>query len=73
MEWGTWTWSAMARRPPQQERCGAWGGESKAGQVAASGKVLPFELQRLMRHKSITTSMIYVNMAGQKLPPIDVF
>jgi len=42
-------------------------------QVAASGQISPFELQRLMRHKSITTSMIYVNMAGQKLPPIDVF
>jgi len=42
-------------------------------QLAASGQISPFELQRLMRHKSITTSMIYVNMAGQKLPPIDVF
>ncbi len=42
-------------------------------QLAASGKISPFELQKLMRHKSITTSMIYVNMADQQLPPIDVF
>lgn len=42
-------------------------------QLAASGKLSPFELQRLMRHKSITTSMIYVNLAGQELPNIDVF
>ena len=41
--------------------------------LAASGKISPFELQKLMRHKSITTSMIYVNLAGQKLPDIDVF
>jgi len=42
-------------------------------QLAASGKISPFELQRVMRHKSITTSMIYVNLAKEELPDIGVF
>ena len=42
-------------------------------QLAASGKITPFELQKLMRHQSITTSMIYVNLASQELPDINVF
>jgi integrase len=42
-------------------------------QLAASGKVSPFELQRLMRHRSITTSMIYVDLGQQVLPNINVF
>ncbi len=42
-------------------------------QLAASGKISPFDLQKLMRHKSITTSMIYVNLAKHDLPSIDVF
>ena len=41
--------------------------------LAASGKISPFELQKLMRHKDIKTSMIYVNLAEQELPRIDVF
>ena len=41
--------------------------------LAASGKVTPFELQRLMRHKSITTSMLYVRKAQVKLPDVAVF
>ena len=42
-------------------------------QLAASGRISPFELQRLMRHKHIQTSMIYVNMVNQELPDINVF
>ena len=44
-----------------------------ATQLAASGKLSPFEVQRVMCHKTITTTMIYVNLAKQELPDIDVF
>ena len=41
--------------------------------LAASGKLTAFEVQRLMRHRSISTSMRYVHLAREKLPDVDVF
>jgi integrase len=40
-------------------------------QLAATGKRTPFDVQRLMRHRNITTSMIYVNLANEDLPSVD--